>query len=1322
MASSQPQTTAHDQPRIVISYFTDEDKWRDRLVSYLGPQSDELGIWNDQIVEEVPQSDPDLRRPDPKTTNALRYARVLIILLSPNYLKSTWIVGDEAEYYLRDPSIEEGLRIIPVLVKDCSWQELPLFRTRQIVPSEGPAIAESDNERQNLIFGELARNVLQFAGATPQASYASSAPGSSAQSTVNNPSVISVTPDGIVSGPTVSNASTGDSPETEPRLTIAELAKFQTSEEVQEALRRARKLAITSTRRPAKITSTCLLFGLAEGGRGKSPYFRTPQFLWKELSGDGEEAYKKVFSDKFPNAKYPRSGAKLSLDSITGEAELVSRNVVRVFEFAAELSRQTVKPESQQAVQKKTKFSPEKAPPPGAISARHLLAALLVFNPDDGAMGATDRLSNILTDVAKLRREFVKFIASNLPNDDQRAWRRILTGTAEEDDKEERKKSEPVAELNFESIQKSKPETVSEPSPEPEPLPDDDAAFQPALAGFMTDYWGGKDLLDITPDVNALASLVSAWTIEPPLSIGLFGDWGSGKSHFMRQMRTRVDKLSRTARASKLPQNKIGYYKNIVQIEFNAWHYIEGNLWASLVDHIFANLRLSEKEKLTFVEERREELMNKLGVKKEIQAKVQEKKEQLKTKETDARIRANDFKTRRAGVSQELLTFRDELQSSVLNTLSVPIEFTDEEQKLLGRMGVRADDLKSAAGVRQEYLRAKGFWERLYAQLKLFRDDPRTARKWLLASLLVLIPVLGALIKRATPLPAVPTVLASTLSFLGAFYATAKPYGEQFQKGLTALREQDEKTERERQKRIRELENEVNELTRQSLVAEGEAKTISLQVENLQTELDGITTSKIIAEFIEDRAAASDYRRHLGLLALIRRDFEKLRDLFEQQRKEEVDGKETPDNKRINRIILYIDDLDRCPPERVVQVLQAIHLLLAFPLFVVIVGVDARWVTRSLQESYEWLRGEDEDEKDSENGKQKRVSGDSSGNGNDQGATPHDYLEKIFQIPFWLRPMDPIATSKFLDGLTQETRVDNAVAQNGGGEKKVEVTDPPAGRTNGERVKSLSDSQVNPQLSQQVLLDGQETQRPANDGEGAKLAIQSDVNNQEVTDAGLRSPVTVVGNETIVDEAKEAEKAQAHEEVESEDDQEEIDLSPKSLSLTDKEIEYMKELAPLIGRSPRAVKRFLNCYRLIKVGLRPAQLEAFIGKEGESPQYRALMILLGVITGTPTVSLYVIEELEKIPKETHATMEDFLVRLEKNEELIRQPDWTRLNDFLKAHISKRDSSRLLAALLDVRSRVSRYSFRVARTEALGQKTRLAARKKTAAPRKKAAGA
>ena len=63
-------------------------------------------------------------------------------------------------------------------------------------------------------------------------------------------------------------------------------------------------------------------------------------------------------------------------------------------------------------------------------------------------------------------------------------------------------------------------------------------------------------------------------------------------------------------------------------------------------------------------------------------------------------------------------------------------------------------------------------------------------------------------------------------------------------------------------------------------------------------------------------------------------------------------GDELP---RIDRIVVYIDDLDRCPPDRVVQVLEAVQLLLAVPLFVVVVAVDPRWLLRSLTVHYHEL-------------------------------------------------------------------------------------------------------------------------------------------------------------------------------------------------------------------------------------------------------------------------------------------------------------------------------------------------------------------------------
>lgn len=102
------------------------------------------------------------------------------------------------------------------------------------------------------------------------------------------------------------------------------------------------------------------------------------------------------------------------------------------------------------------------------------------------------------------------------------------------------------------------------------------------LPEYDSDSTEGKNLLDIEQDVDAFASLIAARSTTPPLSIGIFGEWGSGKTFFMRKLMQRVGKIASDARRSGRLQKNIAYYKRIVQIEFNAWHYMEGNLWASL--------------------------------------------------------------------------------------------------------------------------------------------------------------------------------------------------------------------------------------------------------------------------------------------------------------------------------------------------------------------------------------------------------------------------------------------------------------------------------------------------------------------------------------------------------------------------------------------------------------------------------------------------------------------------------------------------------------------------------------------------------------------
>ena len=99
---------------------------------------------------------------------------------------------------------------------------------------------------------------------------------------------------------------------------------------------------------------------------------------------------------------------------------------------------------------------------------------------------------------------------------------------------------------------------------------------------------------------------------------------------------------------------------------------------------------------------------------------------------------------------------------------------------------------------------------------------------------------------------------------------------------------------------------------------------------------------RLLGRFVDDRSKSEDYLRQLGLPTRIRQDIDTLRAHLADLAKAETAG------RRADRIVLFIDDLNRCAPDVVVKVLEAVHILLASDLFVVVVGVDVRWLTRAL--------------------------------------------------------------------------------------------------------------------------------------------------------------------------------------------------------------------------------------------------------------------------------------------------------------------------------------------------------------------------------------
>ncbi len=115
-------------------------------------------------------------------------------------------------------------------------------------------------------------------------------------------------------------------------------------------------------------------------------------------------------------------------------------------------------------------------------------------------------------------------------------------------------------------------------------------------------------------------------------------------------------------------------------------------------------------------------------------------------------------------------------------------------------------------------------------------------------------------------------------------------------------------------------------------------------------------------------ASRRDFKDKIGFMADIKSEITEIRELLEDRRK-----KDKP-----LRVVILIDDLDRCPPAKAVEVLEAIMLLLAdkdgAP-FIVLLGIDARIIVKAIEERYAKVLVE-------------------------AGVTGYEYLDKIVQIPF----------------------------------------------------------------------------------------------------------------------------------------------------------------------------------------------------------------------------------------------------------------------------------------------------------------------------------
>lgn len=461
---------------------------------------------------------------------------------------------------------------------------------------------------------------------------------------------------------------------------------------------------------------------------------------------------------------------------------------------------------------------------------------------------------------------------------------------------------------------------------------------------------------------SMFAHIIAGDDTPMPLSIGIFGAWGVGKSSFMGMLRSEVDRFSSSGRP--------GYLGRVAQIGFNAWHYADTNLWASLGDEIFRQLAGRSER----AEESRQHLRQQLAEGQAERMELQERTAQAKqeTARLEAELRkATAQRQLRAGDLLTAVANSDELKKQlnpVWRRLGVSDEATQAEMladEVRGiPQGTRA--LRGLLGQRRTWV---------MAVICLIALLVTVAAIWIPAGWAARLRDGGAASTAALVLTFGLTLLGSVKNGLSRLSALATDLS---QKAKSAA---DDRTKESINAALANL----NQAEADEKVTNAQLQQVTARVGELARELADLMPGQRLYTFLAERSASGAYTSQLGLISTIRKDFEHLVELLDDWRKK---GADDPGRRGIDRIVLYIDDLDRCGPRQVAEVLQAVHLLLALDLFVVVVGVDPRWLTRSLRHQFPSTL----DTKPEQEAGERTLA----------EVTPADYLEKIFNIPFAL--------------------------------------------------------------------------------------------------------------------------------------------------------------------------------------------------------------------------------------------------------------------------------------------------------------------------------
>ncbi|MDZ8054714.1 MAG: P-loop NTPase fold protein [Aulosira sp. ZfuVER01] len=681
------------------------------------------------------------------------------------------------------------------------------------------------------------------------------------------------------------------------------------------------------------------------------------------------------------------------------------------------------------------------------------------------------------------------------------------------------------------------------------------------------DLPSGQDLLNIENEVHALAEVLLMRSLEPPLAVGILGGWGSGKSHIMHLMQQKMTQIrSQPVNEKKAWGNLANcdrdsvkeqlspYVGHVYQITFDAWTYARSNLWASLMETILFELNRqltleNQLEKLgVFAYEggkiwealnemsdlqRRElfydakltkeqlEKLEKSGTHSEVEDLLWESLETSKKREVQAlKDKEKELQAEQKKLDEKIRQVQQEVEEKIVNKPEKEIWFQQIKDELLEKyLGKEFKEFKDK--IKQTIQDNQQDSESLDNKFADFKANKIVTlksltywisknRKLIILFIIILIISFAILFKleqlKAGIIPQISAALVTITPGIAVAQELVKKWRgyietiskkfDDYQKKVEKLAE----TERLNSAKIRE--EEVKKRLDTPEVKASEEKIKYLQADVEQQRQIVIQISQVsLPDFISNQLENGLYGKRLGLMQQVKNDLATITEQLlppkqkSERFKEHIERLQGIFPRGPARVVLYIDDLDRCPPNRVVEVLEAVQLLVKTPLFVVVLAIDERYIARALEKVY---------------------AGVLHRNGKPSGI---DYIEKIIQIPYRVRP---IARSSLKNYLEAQMQYDKG------------------------EVEDINDKKLTPDID--------ESQPERNEGT-RQIVARGTVNN-------------------TADDSK-AESDDKTELME--------DLPLQVIEFTKEEFDTVHECCQHIDLSPRTLKRLINVYKLFKI-------------------------------------------------------------------------------------------------------------------------------------------